>query len=132
MCNAVKWPNILQKSCDVNTARFLKYVWPFYNIMHESVKGEIWSVPLHYMTSIQNQKIQAWRTSAADVNLEIKIPGTVLNKIFLILQLFLQYNFINDEMFKEETLSSKNTAKFKDFTMPNRTSSRFFVSQILL
>ena len=22
----------------VNTARFLKYVWPFYNIMHESVK----------------------------------------------------------------------------------------------
>ena len=22
----------------VNTARFLEYVWPFYNIMHESVK----------------------------------------------------------------------------------------------
>ena len=33
----VKWPDILQKSCVVNTARFLKYVWPFYNIMHEKV-----------------------------------------------------------------------------------------------
>ena len=31
MHNAVKWPN------RVNSARFLKYVWPFYNIMHESV-----------------------------------------------------------------------------------------------
>ena len=30
----VKWPNILKKSCGINTARFLKYVWPFYN-MHE-------------------------------------------------------------------------------------------------
>ena len=34
----VKWPNILQISCGVNTTRFLKYVWPFYNIMHERVK----------------------------------------------------------------------------------------------
>ena len=24
--------------CDVHTARFLKYVWPFYNIIHERVK----------------------------------------------------------------------------------------------
>ena len=39
MHNVVKWPNILQKSCGVNTARFLKYVWSFYNIMHERVKG---------------------------------------------------------------------------------------------
>ena len=38
MHNVVKWPNILQKSCGVNTARYLKYVWPFYNIMHERVK----------------------------------------------------------------------------------------------
>ena len=37
MHNVVKWPNILYKSCGVNTARFLKYVWPFYNIMHERV-----------------------------------------------------------------------------------------------
>ena len=28
-----KWPNILLKSRGVNTARFLKYVWPFFNIM---------------------------------------------------------------------------------------------------
>ena len=38
MHNVVKWPNIILKSCGVNTARFLKYVWPFYNIMHERVK----------------------------------------------------------------------------------------------
>ena len=38
MDNVVKWPNILQKSCGVHTARFLKYVWPFYNIMYERVK----------------------------------------------------------------------------------------------
>ena len=37
MYNVVKWPNIILKSCGVTTARFLKYVWPFYNIMHETV-----------------------------------------------------------------------------------------------
>ena len=34
MHNVVKWSNILLKSCGVRTARFLKCVWPFYN-MHE-------------------------------------------------------------------------------------------------
>ena len=29
-------------------------------------------------------------------------------------------------MFKEETLSSKYTAKFKDFTMPKHASGGFF------
>ena len=29
-------------------------------------------------------------------------------------------------MFKEETFASKNPAKFKDFTMPEHTSSGFF------
>ena len=36
------------------------------------------------------------------------------------------YNFSKDEMLEEETLSSKNTAKFKDFTMPKGTSSDYF------
>ena len=27
------------KSCGVNTARFLKYVWPFFNIMYKNVHG---------------------------------------------------------------------------------------------
>ena len=36
------------------------------------------------------------------------------------------YNFSKGEMFEEETLSSKNTAKIKDFTMPKCTSSGFF------
>ena len=39
MYNVVKWSSILQKSCSVYTARFLKYVWPFYNIMHERVNA---------------------------------------------------------------------------------------------
>ena len=31
--NIEKWSNILLKSCGVYTVRFLKYVWPFFNIM---------------------------------------------------------------------------------------------------
>ena len=34
-------------------------------------------------------------------------------------------------MLKEETLSGKNTAKFKDFTMSKRTSTGFFLSMKL-
>ena len=33
-----KLPNILLKSCAVNTARVLKYVWPLFNIIHERIK----------------------------------------------------------------------------------------------
>ena len=32
-----KWPNLLLKSCRIHTARFLKYVWPFFKIIHERV-----------------------------------------------------------------------------------------------
>ena len=32
-----KWPNILLKSCGVDTAIFLKYIWPFFNIMHKKI-----------------------------------------------------------------------------------------------
>ena len=39
MHNVLKWPDILLKSCGVHTARFLKYVWLFYNIMDERVKS---------------------------------------------------------------------------------------------
>ena len=39
MGKVIKRPNILRKSCGVHTARFLKNVWPFYNIIHEIVKG---------------------------------------------------------------------------------------------
>ena len=33
--NVEKWSNILLKSCGVNTARFVKYVWPFFKIIYE-------------------------------------------------------------------------------------------------
>ena len=48
MHNVVEWPNILQKSCGVNTARLLKYALPFYNIMHERVNGK--SIPANPVT----------------------------------------------------------------------------------
>ena len=38
MHNVVEWPNKILKSCGVHTAGSLKYVCPFYNIMHERVK----------------------------------------------------------------------------------------------
>ena len=38
MHNVVKWPNKILKSCSVLIVRFLKYVWPFYNI-NEGLKG---------------------------------------------------------------------------------------------
>ena len=41
MRNSGKWPNILLRSCRVNTARFLKYVWSFFNIKHERVKNNL-------------------------------------------------------------------------------------------
>ena len=37
MYNIEKWLNILLKSCGVNTAKFLKYVRPFFNIICERV-----------------------------------------------------------------------------------------------
>ena len=36
--NVKKLPNILQKSCGVNTARFLKYVWPFSTLCMKGLK----------------------------------------------------------------------------------------------
>ena len=37
MYNVEKWLNILQKSCGIHTARFLKYVWTFFDIMNGRV-----------------------------------------------------------------------------------------------
>ena len=37
MHNIEKWLNILLKSCVVSMPRFLKYVWPFFNIKPERV-----------------------------------------------------------------------------------------------
>ena len=45
--HVVKWPSILLKSWGVNTARFLKYVSPFYNIMHERVKSYLCRMSLN-------------------------------------------------------------------------------------
>ena len=48
MQNVEKWPNILWESCGVDTARFLKYIWPFFNIMHERVNQFLTNAPILY------------------------------------------------------------------------------------
>ena len=35
-----KWPNLFYKSYGVNTLRLLKFVWKYFNILHESVKSD--------------------------------------------------------------------------------------------
>ena len=40
MHDVEKWPNILLKSGSVNAARFLKYVWSFFNIVQEKGKKQ--------------------------------------------------------------------------------------------
>ena len=37
--HAEKPPNIPQKTCSVQNARFFRYVWPFFDIMNERVKA---------------------------------------------------------------------------------------------
>ena len=48
MHNVLKRTNILLKSCCVNSAGFLKYVWPFYNIMHERVNRKNTTIKKYY------------------------------------------------------------------------------------
>ena len=38
MYNAEKWLNILLKSCVVNTVKYFKDIWPFFNIMRNTIK----------------------------------------------------------------------------------------------
>ena len=52
MQNFQKWSNVLQKSCGVNTARFDKNVWAFFNIMQEMVNSVIWDFKLYRSISI--------------------------------------------------------------------------------
>ena len=42
VCLTVLWGWCLKVLCSVHNARFLKYVWTFFDIMHERVKYIIW------------------------------------------------------------------------------------------
>ena len=44
---------VLWKSCGVHTARFLKYVWAFFNIMYDKVNGI--STFLHRFANVKSQ-----------------------------------------------------------------------------
>ena len=52
--NVEKRSNFLLKSCSVNTARFLKYVWTFFNIMNESYISQTLSLSLSFLGHIKN------------------------------------------------------------------------------
>ena len=39
MQNVEKWPKIIKKSCGAHSARLLRYVWPFFNVMHEKINA---------------------------------------------------------------------------------------------
>ena len=45
-----------KKSCGVNTARFLKYLWPFSNTMHEGVKA-FSEIPMQKGTQLSGQRL---------------------------------------------------------------------------
>ena len=47
MHNVEQWQNILQKSSGFYTARFLKHVWQFFIIMHESVEKRTKQILTH-------------------------------------------------------------------------------------
>ena len=51
MHNIEKWPDILLKSCGVDTARFLKYVWSFFIIMFEMVNDDVCMYAGNYNTN---------------------------------------------------------------------------------
>ena len=39
MQNVEKWPKIIKKSCGAHSARLSRYVWPFFNVMHEKINA---------------------------------------------------------------------------------------------
>ena len=49
-------PNILQKSCGVATARFLKYVWSFFNIIHERVNFPVVKFLQEFNNNVKREK----------------------------------------------------------------------------
>ena len=56
MYNVEKWPKLFLKSCGVNTAKFLRRVWPFFKIMHEMVKDQsYYHIETSQLTYSENQ-----------------------------------------------------------------------------
>ena len=52
--NVEKSSHILQRSCGVSTASFLKYVWPVFNIMHETVNCKLERLLLNSSFAVLN------------------------------------------------------------------------------
>ena len=62
MHDVEKWPNVLQKSCGVNTTRFLNYVWTFFNIKHRKFKHGILFLTCNIKFSNEYLWYRAWFT----------------------------------------------------------------------
>ena len=75
-------------------------------------------------------KTWPWRTFVADVNLEIKIPGTVLNKTFLIFQIFCVKILLKMKYSKKKH-SSKILQNLRILPCQKALVADFFVNQIL-
>ena len=54
--NFEKWLNTLQKSCGVHTAKCLKYVWSFFNIMNERAKQTVVKIICYNFTHIWHSR----------------------------------------------------------------------------
>ena len=37
MNNAKQWPNTIQNFCGVNTTKFSKYIWPYFDVIRDRV-----------------------------------------------------------------------------------------------
>ena len=81
------------KSCGVNTARFLKYVWPFYNMMHERVKISIMHWICQHLachrrnTLFSESKSITWWRQICKAILILKSPRNLSNRQIQVLVL---------------------------------------------
>ena len=74
MHHVEKWPNILWKSCVVLTSRFLKYVWPFFSIMHDRVNS----------FSSENRNSKTFSHTDSKIALTFaRIASTIAMKLFV-------------------------------------------------
>ena len=78
MHNVVEWPNTLLKK------RFLKYVWPFYNIMHERVNLTFSYFLLNTTRTRQlsiklsSVTIAKFRGNDKDITVYVQLPKVIL------------------------------------------------------
>ena len=128
MHNVVKCPNILYKSCGVNTARFLKNVWPFYNFMHERAKWNRNKIGnFKEMRQLTGGIIFVWFIWAGEVTIFGDSPLHWVGKLsgFQILILFLNSNGESTFLISRGTISYFFGPKYDKVSSPLTLFSLF-------